>query len=59
VTSPAGDLLPTNKEPAAAVVGDKGTHLSSNFSMRLAGAATKMVNGSTGITTTVPIPPVG
>lgn len=36
-----------------------GTHLSSNFYLRLAGAATKMINGSTGISTTVPIPPVG
>ncbi|MCW1100154.1 glycoside hydrolase family 71/99-like protein [Streptomyces sp. RS2] len=36
-----------------------GTHLSSNFYMRLAGAATKMINGSTGISPTVPIPPVG
>ncbi|MFF1920604.1 glycoside hydrolase family 71/99-like protein [Streptomyces sp. NPDC058221] len=36
-----------------------GTHLSSNFYLRLAGAATKMINGSTGIVTEVPIPPVG
>jgi len=33
-----------------------GTHLSSNFYLRLAGAATKMINGSTGISTTVPDP---
>ncbi|MEU0950598.1 glycoside hydrolase family 71/99-like protein [Streptomyces canus] len=36
-----------------------GTRLSSNFYMRLAGAATKMINGSAPISTTVPIPPVG
>lgn len=36
-----------------------GTHLSSNFYMRLAGAATKMINGSSPITTTIPIPAVG
>ncbi|MFJ3421864.1 glycoside hydrolase family 71/99-like protein [Streptomyces sp. NPDC086082] len=36
-----------------------GTHLSSNFYMRLAGAATKMINGSAPISTTIPIPPVG
>ncbi|MCA1220132.1 glycoside hydrolase family 71/99-like protein [Streptomyces sp. 8L] len=34
-----------------------GTHVSSDFYLRLAGAATKMINGSTGISTTVPIPP--
>ncbi|MFB7495941.1 xylosidase/arabinosidase [Streptomyces sp. NPDC056161] len=36
-----------------------GTHVSSNFYLRLAGAATKMINGSSPIGTTVPIPPVG
>lgn len=35
-----------------------GTHLSSDFYMRLAGAATKMINGSAPISTTIPIPPV-
>ncbi|WP_253208664.1 hypothetical protein [Streptomyces niphimycinicus] len=34
-----------------------GTSVSSDFYLRLAGAATKMINGSTGITPTVPIPP--
>ncbi|NEB79830.1 xylosidase/arabinosidase [Streptomyces sp. SID14478] len=34
-----------------------GTSVSSDFYLRLAGEATKMINGSTGITPTVPIPP--
>ncbi|MGV9847521.1 glycoside hydrolase family 71/99-like protein [Streptomyces sp. NPDC003442] len=34
-----------------------GTSVSSDFYLRLAGAVTKMINGSTGIDPTVPIPP--
>ncbi|MFF2525342.1 glycoside hydrolase family 71/99-like protein [Streptomyces liangshanensis] len=36
-----------------------GTKVSSNYYMRLAGAATKMINGSAPVSTTIPIPPVG
>ncbi|MDX6356638.1 MAG: hypothetical protein QOF98_3541 [Streptomyces sp.] len=50
-------MIPTNQY--FLTLDADGTHVSSNFYLRLAGAATKMINGSTGITTTVPIPPVG
>ncbi|MFJ5262612.1 glycoside hydrolase family 71/99-like protein [Streptomyces sp. NPDC088387] len=36
-----------------------GTRVSSNFYMRLSGAATRMINGSAPISTTIPVPPVG
>ncbi|MGW0737397.1 hypothetical protein [Streptomyces sp. NPDC002851] len=35
-----------------------GTKVSSDFYLRLAGAATKMINGSAEISPTVPIPPI-
>jgi hypothetical protein len=48
-------MIPTNQY--FLTLDADGTHVSSDFYMRLAGAATKMINGSTGISTTVPIPP--
>ncbi|KIF77595.1 xylosidase/arabinosidase [Streptomyces sp. 150FB] len=48
-------MIPTNQY--FLTLDADGTHVSSDFYLRLAGAATKMINGSTGISTTVPIPP--
>ncbi|MFC8077742.1 glycoside hydrolase family 71/99-like protein [Streptomyces sp. NPDC057307] len=50
-------MIPTNQY--FLTLDADGKHLSSNFYLRLAGAATKMINGSAPISATVPIPPVG
>ncbi|QUQ65712.1 glycoside hydrolase family 71/99-like protein [Kutzneria sp. CA-103260] len=48
-------MIPTNQYFLTASA--DGTFLSSDFYLRLSGAATKMINGSAPLTTTVPIPP--
>ena len=48
-------MIPTNQY--FLTLDADGTHVSSDFYLRLAGAATQMINASAGITTTVPIPP--
>ncbi|WP_407562815.1 glycoside hydrolase family 71/99-like protein [Streptomyces sp. 184] len=49
-------MIPTNQY--FLTLDADGTKVSSDFYLRLAGAATKMINGSAGISPTVPIPPV-
>jgi hypothetical protein len=50
-------MIPTNQY--FLTLDADGTKVSSDFYLRLAGAATKMINGSSPISTTVPIPPIG